>query len=151
MSQRCHHPGGSGGVPGVADAQDVAGAIANGQLHPSLTTLLSPFDPMVWDRSRARQLFGFDYSIECYLPAAKRRYGYFCLPLLWRGQLVGRADAKAHRQAGRGHADQRDQDRADQHRSHARPDVVGRVDARGGDGDLPFDGITVDFRTDNAV
>ena len=64
------------------------------------TTLLSPFDPLVWDRNRARQLFGFDYSIEAYLPAPKRKYGYFCLPILWRGQLIGRVDAKAHR-AGR--------------------------------------------------
>jgi uncharacterized protein YcaQ len=73
---------------------------AAGQIQPSLTTLLSPFDPLVWDRERASALFGFDYQIECYTPAAKRRYGYFTLPILWRGQLVGRIDPKAHRKQG---------------------------------------------------
>jgi hypothetical protein len=67
---------------------------------PTLTTLLSPFDPLVWDRQRARELFDFDYMIECYTPAPRRRYGYFTLPILHRGRLVGRLDAKAHRAAG---------------------------------------------------
>ena len=71
-----------------------------GELQPCYTTLLSPFDPLVWDRTRARELFNFDYTIECYLPAAKRRYGYFSLPILRRGALVGRLDAKAFRQNG---------------------------------------------------
>jgi uncharacterized protein YcaQ len=70
---------------------------ASGQLTPSHTTLLSPFDPLVWDRQRARRLFGFDYTIEAYLPPVKRRYGYFSLPILRRGTLIGRLDAKAHR------------------------------------------------------
>lgn len=69
-------------------------------LRATLTTLLSPFDPVVWDRERASAMFGFDYRIECYLPAHKRRYGYFVLPVLHRGQLVGRLDAKAHRDDG---------------------------------------------------
>lgn len=73
---------------------------AAGGLEPVLTTLLSPFDPLVWDRQRARELFDFDYLIECYTPAAKRRYGYFSLPILHRGRLAGRLDAKAHRAAG---------------------------------------------------
>jgi uncharacterized protein YcaQ len=72
----------------------------NGQLEATLTTLLSPFDPLVWDRQRARQLFNFDYTIECYTPAAKRRYGYFTLPILQRGELIGRLDPKAHRTQG---------------------------------------------------
>ncbi len=73
---------------------------AAGRLEPELTTLLSPFDPLVWDRQRARDIFGFDYTIECYTPASKRRYGYFTLPVLHRNALVGRLDAKAHRQDG---------------------------------------------------
>jgi hypothetical protein len=66
----------------------------------NLTTLLSPFDPLVWDRKRLKDLFGFEYTIECYTPAAKRRFGYFTLPILHRGALVGRLDPKAHRADG---------------------------------------------------
>lgn len=73
---------------------------ASGNLEPTLTTLLSPFDPLVWDRNRALELFGFDYKIECYTPAAKRRYGYFTLPILHHGRLIGRLDPKAHRAQG---------------------------------------------------
>lgn len=73
---------------------------AAGKLAPTATSVLSPFDPIVWDRRRAQELFGFDYRLECYTPADKRRYGYFCLPLLRKGRLVGRIDAKAHRKAG---------------------------------------------------
>ena len=71
-----------------------------GTLKASHTAVLSPFDPLVWDRKRASELFGFDYRIECYTPAPKRQYGYFVLPLLLRGKLVGRMDAKAHRKEG---------------------------------------------------
>jgi uncharacterized protein YcaQ len=70
---------------------------ASGTLASTVTTLLSPFDPVIWDRKRALALFDFDYAIECYLPAAKRKYGYFVLPILNRGRLIGRIDAKAHR------------------------------------------------------
>ena len=72
----------------------------HGQLRATHTTLLSPFDPVVWDRARASAMFGFDYTLECYTPAPKRRYGYFVLPILRRGRLVGRLDAKAHRVDG---------------------------------------------------
>ena len=65
-----------------------------------VTTLLSPFDPIVWDRARRKDLFGFDYKIESYTPAAKRPFGYFTLPILHRGALVGRLDPKAHRAQG---------------------------------------------------
>jgi uncharacterized protein YcaQ len=73
---------------------------ARGELQATHRTLLSPFDPVVWDRERARAMFGFDYRLECYTPAPKRRYGYFVLPVLCRGALVGRVDAKAHRAEG---------------------------------------------------
>ena len=82
------------------DHAALAQRAAAGELTASVTTLLSPFDPIVWDRRRALELFGFDYRLECYTPAAKRRYGYFTLPILRRGALVGRVDAKAHRSTG---------------------------------------------------
>lgn len=73
---------------------------AREQLAATHTTLLSPFDPAVWDRERALTLFDFDYRIECYTPEAKRKFGYFVLPILSRGRIVGRLDAKAHRSDG---------------------------------------------------
>jgi uncharacterized protein YcaQ len=82
------------------DHADLLQHAADGALQPTLTSVLSPFDPIVWDRRRALDLFGFDYRLECYTPSEKRRYGYFTLPLLRRGALVGRVDAKAHRKAG---------------------------------------------------
>jgi uncharacterized protein len=84
-----------------ADHLALARRAAAGGLRATHTTVLSPFDPVVWDRARASALFGFDYRIECYTPEPKRRYGYFVLPLLQRGRLVGRLDAKAHRREGR--------------------------------------------------
>jgi uncharacterized protein len=62
---------------------------------------LSPFDNLVIQRKRLQQLFGFHYQIECYVPAAKRQYGYFCLPILWGERFVGRVDPKAHRSTRR--------------------------------------------------
>ena len=63
--------------------------------HPiDRTTLLSPFDSLVWDRRRASELFGFELMLEAYTPAPKRQYGYFSLPILYRDQLVGRLDPK---------------------------------------------------------
>ena len=82
------------------DNAGLAERILSGGLLPSSTTLLSPFDPVVWDRARASELFGFEYRIEVYTPAARRRYGYYSLPILHRGALVGRLDAKAHRKRG---------------------------------------------------
>ncbi len=82
------------------DNAGLAGVAVSGGLRPTLTTLLSPFDPVVWDRARASELFGFEYRIEVYTPAARRRYGYYSLPILHRGALVGRLDAKAHRKEG---------------------------------------------------
>jgi hypothetical protein len=66
--------------------------------------VLSPFDPLVIDRRRLKRIFGLDYTIECYVPESKRRFGYFALPLLWRdgagdASAVGLLDAKADRDA----------------------------------------------------
>ena len=66
----------------------------------SRTTLLSPFDSLIWDRRRTQQMFDFELRLESYPPAPRRQYGYFCLPILYRDQLVGRLDPKADRRDG---------------------------------------------------
>lgn len=60
--------------------------------------LLSPFDNAVILRDRLKRLFGFDYTLECYVPKHKRKFGYFCLPVLWQKKFIGRVDLKADRQ-----------------------------------------------------
>jgi hypothetical protein len=66
-------------------------------LPSSRTTFLAPFDSLLWHRDRVARLFGFDYRIEVYTPGPKRVHGYYTLPILYRGHLIGRVDAKTHR------------------------------------------------------
>jgi uncharacterized protein len=61
--------------------------------------ILSPFDNLVIQRKRLNDLFDFDYTIECYVPAQKRKYGYFALPVIYGDKFIGRLDAKADRKA----------------------------------------------------
>jgi len=75
-----------------ANLQRIPGRLAKKQLR-----FLSPFDGLIIQRKRTRQLFNFDYQLECYVPGQKRIHGYFVLPILWGDQLVGRMDAKAER------------------------------------------------------
>ncbi len=83
-----------------ADHAEALARAVGGRLRATHTAVLSPFDPLVWDRQRLQGMFGFDYALECYVPAPKRQYGYFVLPILHRDALVGRLDAKAHRSRG---------------------------------------------------
>jgi uncharacterized protein YcaQ len=79
-------------------------ALARAERRPvaaSGTTLLSPFDSFLWHRDRIARLFGFEYRIEVYTPRTKRVHGYYTLPILHGGHLVGRVDAKTHRGEGR--------------------------------------------------
>lgn len=89
-------------VPGYIHPENapLARQAARGRLWHQGTTVLSPFDPVVWDRTRLLELWGFHYRIEVYTPAPKRRYGYYTLPILHWGRLVGRLDPKAHRGDG---------------------------------------------------
>jgi len=73
---------------------------ADGSLHARRTTFLSPFDSLFWATRRDEMFWGFHQSLEAYVPASKRVYGYFCLPILHNDRLVGRFDPKLERQNG---------------------------------------------------
>ena len=68
---------------------------------PVAVRILSPFDNFVIQRERPLALLGFDYTLECYVPEAKRKWGYYCLPILFRDGFAGRMDCKALRDARR--------------------------------------------------
>jgi uncharacterized protein len=84
-------PGVRSAVPAWADPGALAEA-ADARRERHRVTLLSPFDSLLWDRKRTLRLFGFEHSLEAYVPKAKRVHGYFVMPLLAGGRLVGRVD-----------------------------------------------------------
>jgi uncharacterized protein YcaQ len=94
-------------VPGIAEPvwmdaalQERLELLRERKARPTLTTLLSPFDNLIWNRSRGEQLWNFFYRLECYVPEPKRQYGYYSLPILHRGKIVGRLDPTFHRKTG---------------------------------------------------
>jgi len=94
---------GDAGEPAVVEGTNGAWRVDPSYLEGGFegrTALLSPFDRLVYDRLRAEELFDFEYTLEMYKPAAKRRWGYFALPILHGDRLVGKLDAAADRKAG---------------------------------------------------
>ena len=80
--------------PAWADPAALARLAAGGPRGRHRTTLLSPFDSLIWERDRMERIFGMFHRIEAYTPAAKRVHGYFAMPLLAGGKLLGRVDPK---------------------------------------------------------
>jgi uncharacterized protein YcaQ len=83
---------------GEVDAFALPAALA-AKDNATRTTLLSPFDPLVYDRDRAARLFGFSYRLEMYKPVAEREFGHFVLPILHNADLVGRLDSERDRKS----------------------------------------------------
>lgn len=88
------------GIPGTWRVDPAALEAAATGRFAGRTALLSPFDRLSYDRVRTRQLFDYEYLLEMYKPEAKRRWGYFALPVLHGDRLVGKVDAKVDRKAG---------------------------------------------------
>lgn len=86
-------------LPAMAPA-DIEQRLASAPTPTSRLRILNPFDPAIRDRNRLMRLFGFDYTIEIFVPAAKRRWGYYVYPLLEGDRFVGRIELKADRGAG---------------------------------------------------
>jgi hypothetical protein len=84
-------------VRGLADEVVVWKELLERRIPPSRTTLLSPFDSLIWDRRRAVELFDYQVKFEVYVPPPKRQYGYYNLAILHRDELVGQLDPKVHR------------------------------------------------------
>lgn len=89
----------NGRVRSLCGAPDLEDVLSDVEPPPSLLRLLNPFDPVLRDRKRLGGLFGFDYRIEVFVPAAKRKYGYYVFPLLEGDRMIGRVDMKADRDA----------------------------------------------------
>ena len=103
VADELHEMVASGEVLQIAVEQEIYYALSdslqllNRPLARAKLKILSPFDNLVIQRKRMQVLFGFEYLIECYVPEAKRKYGYFSLPILWDGRLVARMDCNADR------------------------------------------------------
>jgi len=83
----------------LADEEPILEATHHPASVPPSVTFMAPLDPLIWDRRMLRDLFGFDYTWEVYVPAAKRRYGYYVLPLLFGDRLVGRIEPRLDRKS----------------------------------------------------
>jgi uncharacterized protein YcaQ len=84
----------------LAEERPLLDATARRSRRPPAVTFLAPLDPLVWDRRLLRELFGFDYTWEVYVPAAKRRHGYYVLPVLFGDRMVGRIEPRLDRRTG---------------------------------------------------